>query len=178
WRDRWGDQQVLADSAAGLAGLPMTIGDWEGQALDLQLSPRDEALMTRLMARRYTSRLNASAVSILLVCGRPGPVSVHTPDVCYEGIGYEMAAAPVRYAAREGSSAASAQFWLADFERQQAAVPVRLRILWSWHAGGAWQAPDDPRLTFARFPVLYKLYVIREMASGDERLEEDRCGEF
>src|SRR5439155_15150223 len=115
---------------------------------------------------------------ILLVCGRPGPVSVHTPDVCYEGVGYEMAAAPVRYAAREGSSAAPAQFWMADFEKQRAAVPVRLRILWSWHAAGAWQAPDDPRLTFARFPVLYKLYVIREMASGDERLEEDRCGEF
>ena len=124
--------------------------------------------------RRYTNRLNGSAASILLVCGRPGPVSVHTPDVCYEGDGFDLLGPPVRYAVQASSPSEPAEFWAATVNKQSPTAPLRLRILWSWNATGTWKAPDNPRPTFARFPVLYKLYVVREVIGADERLEEER----
>ena len=57
-------------------------------------------------------------------------------------------------------------------------MPVQLHIFWAWSATGDWQAPDNPRLTFARAPLLYKLYVLREGTTDGERLEEDSCKEF
>jgi len=50
---------------------------------------------------------------------------------------------------------------------------VQLRIFWTWFGDGAWQAPDNPRITFAHLPALYKLYVIHELPSRQGRLEQD-----
>ena len=42
--------------------------------------------------RRYRNPRTGESVSVLLVCGRGGPISVHTPDVCYAGAGYRPTA--------------------------------------------------------------------------------------
>ena len=58
--------------------------------------------------------------------------------------------------------------------KESSPTQEHLRIFWAWRApGGGWAAPGNPRLTFARSPALYKLYVIRQMASPDEELETD-----
>jgi len=53
-----------------------------------------------------------------------------------------------------------------------------LRIRWSWSRGGSWQAPDNPRLTFAGSSVLYKLYVIVYMDDVKESVKEDPGNDF
>jgi hypothetical protein len=55
---------------------------------------------------------------------------------------------------------------------------VHLRLFWSWSGDGSWQAPDYPHRTFARYPFLYKLYVIRPLIKPDEPLAGDPCQEF
>ena len=37
---------------------------------------------------------------------------------------------------------------------------------------------DHPRFAFVRSPVLYKLYVVRELANPNEPLEGDPAGEL
>ena len=64
--------------------------------------------------------------SVLLVCGRPGPVSVHTPDVCYAGVGYAMENPPVLY--QPPSATPSGEFWMADFVQQKSTIPTHLRM--------------------------------------------------
>ena len=41
-----------------------------------------------------------------------------------------------------------------------------------------WVIPENPRLTFAGLPVLYKLYLIREDAGTGEPNAPDPCVEF
>jgi len=101
---------------------------------------------------------------------------VHTPDVCYQGAGFTLAASPARSSAAPGE--AGAEFWAARFLWAGPAPGSHRRIFWAWNAGGGWQAPDNPRLAFARYPALYKLYVIREMSKRDEPPENDPCREF
>ena len=178
WTDRWVVSAEPGASAAKLSRLPLTVGEWEGEAVAVDAGGRGAAGVAGHLARRYRNRVTGGVVSVLLVCGRPGPVSVHTPDVCYGGAGYDLADPPTRFAAPPGSAARPAEFWVADFHQVGSAVPARLRIFWAWSAAGAWQAPDNPRLAFARFPALYKLYVLREVTAAGERPEDDACAAF
>src|SRR5207249_1784629 len=115
WTDRWVVSDEPGASAAKLAGLPLAVGGWEGEALALDAGGRSPAGVAGHLSRRYRNRLNGGAVSVLLVCGRPGPVSVHTPDVCYGGAGYDLAGPPARYEVPAGAASPPAAFWTADF---------------------------------------------------------------
>jgi hypothetical protein len=109
--------------------------------------------------------------TILLVCGRPGPVSVHTPDICYQGIG-AIVGDPDNRTVELGEDHEDAQFKVirvrgADNRQAQG----RQEVYWSWNARGRWENPKFPRFAYARYPHLYKLYVMRNVEPSE--LPED-----
>jgi hypothetical protein len=54
---------------------------------------------------------------------------------------------------------------VARFAKPSIVDQTRLEIRWLWSRDGVtWQAPENPRLSLARSPALYKLYVVREYA--------------
>jgi hypothetical protein len=174
WTNRWGQARAV-EAAAKLEGVPMTLGDWDGQRRELSAREVAVAEINGYLLRRYVNRRTGDVVSLLIVCGPPGPVSVHTPEVCYRGAGYAQVGAAFRYSTRpEGS----AEFLVRQFQKENAAVPTHLRILYGWGAAGAWTAPDNPRVAFARSPALYKIYVSRELVKEDEVLEGDPATDF
>jgi len=69
----------------------------------------------------------------------------------------------------------AAEFQTAQFDKTKAADQKHLRVFWSWNAGGIWQISDSPRLAFARFPVLFKLHLVRELAVPGEPPDDDPC---
>jgi hypothetical protein len=172
WTDRWRTGEEPAAWAARLADVPRTIGDWQGQDVPVDARSLQVAEVSGCLARTYVDRRTGAAVEVVLVCGRPGPIAVHTPDVCLRGSGHSLVAAPVKY------GAAPAEFWTARFRKAEAATPTYLRIFWAWNAGGGWQASASPRLDFARHPALYKLYVVRVQAGPEESLDRDPCTGF
>jgi hypothetical protein len=173
WTDRWSVQPDAAAAAARMDTLPLTVGDWEGEALPV--SPRELQGLGGYVARRYVNRATGDAVTLALMCGRPRVVSIHTPDVCYAGSGFEVAE-PARFA--PAGLAESAEFWTTDMVRTRATEQTRLRVFYSWAAAGAWQAPETPRVAFAGSPVLYKLYLLRDLPPGSAPLAEDPCLDF
>src|SRR5688572_21527023 len=96
WSDRWNFGSEPEASASRLEGIPKHVGEWDGT--DGQLNAQELAIgeIVGYVHRRYTNRRTGEAVTVLLSCGRSGPLSVHTPDVCYGGQGYEFPQAPVR----------------------------------------------------------------------------------
>jgi hypothetical protein len=173
WTGRWSGSRELEAAAARLERVPLTVGDWQGEPAELDDREVKQAELAGHVTRRYQNRRTGSVVAVVVMCGRPGPVSVHTPDVCYRGAGYGLSGPPLRFAPDPGGI--PAEFWTVKFRRKKPVGGSRRRIFWAWNADGRWQAPDNPRLTFARFPALYKLYVIRELSGDDEPLEEDPC---
>ncbi len=171
WSNRWGGDADLEEAAARLAGVPRVVGDWEGteHALDAERLTRAEA--AGHLFRLYRDG-DGGAVSVLLLSGRFGPLSVHTPDLCYGGAGYEMVGAAVRHELRLDDGR-TAEVWAARFHKPQSPADPPLRVLWSWSAGEGWRAPKWPRWEFRMKPVLFKLYVAREM----ERLNEPLAGD-
>jgi hypothetical protein len=178
WTQRWNPSPALEIASARLAGVALTVGDWQGEDVDLDSDAVAQAKLVRAWMRRYTHRQTGAGLTVLLMCGRAGPVSVHTPEWCYGGMGYEMAGAPITYRVGADGSAATAEFWTARFTKSGSAIPDHLRIFWAWNAVGNWEAPTHPRLAFGRYPVLYKLYVLRNMTSVYDPVDDDLFLDF
>ena len=178
WTNRWHTSRAAEEAAGRLARVPLQVGEWVGeeQALEARVVARAEVSGYRM--RKYVHRPSGAAVTVLLVCGPPGPVSVHAPEVCFGGAGLALTAPPVRHTLAADDSARPAAFWVGKFQRSAAAVPERLRAFWAWTATGDWVAADRPRLEFARAPVLFKLYVLRSVADFNEPLDTDPAVTF
>lgn len=173
WTGRWALSRDLERRVAELKNVPQTIGDWEGT--DDPLDPRvaQEAGIVGYVSRDYRNRRTGSAVSLLLVCGRPGPISVHTPEICFRGTGFEQVGQTARLSAGSGSEG---DFWAADFTKAGTIVPQRVRILYSWNANGVWKASDRPRWDFGGFPGLYKMYIVYQPPAADGKTQREDVG--
>jgi hypothetical protein len=175
WAGRWKASDAPERAAARLAQVPKTFGSWVGEDQELDARQIHVADITGYLSRQYVDQRTGNVVSLLIVCGRPGPVSVHTPDVCYRGIGYGQSGPKER---GKVASMEDAEYFALRLSKQRAAMPQSLRILYTWGVNGKWSAPDNPRMTFFRAPALYKVYVIRELPKPDEPLEGDPTLEF
>jgi hypothetical protein len=185
WTQRWQQSSELKAALARMARLPGDLGPWKVREGQLDPAALRQAAVAGSWARIYTRARGLSetapereVVAVILLCGRSGPMSVHRPEHCYKGAGYEMVGSitPLHLPAAPGET--PAEFWTARFRQQTGTGLTELRIYWSWFTGTTWQAPDSPRLTFARFPALYKLYVVHEINNSQDRSEENSATEF
>jgi exosortase/archaeosortase family protein len=176
---RWRSSEELNAAVARLDGVPTTIGDWAGRTEAVDASAVKIADLAGSLMRRYENSRIGKTITLLLVCGRPGPVSVHNPDICYPGTGFEMAQEqPERLSVPLDPTRDRAEFAWAEFQRHGSVPPQRLRIHWSWKYMGAWSIPFSPRITFGSRPFLYKLYLIQRMSEHDERADDAALMDF
>jgi hypothetical protein len=169
WSGRWSDGDILREATARLTLIPLIASEWEGR--DLPMNPRQlkNAEVSGALQRHYVNRRSGSVVALTLLCGRPGPISVHTPDICYRSSGYEEVGQAARYSSPENPGI---DLWIRRFQKQTA-IPTQLRIFYGWTTNGVIEAPHSPRLTFAGRPVLYKLYLVRELLKANESIDSD-----
>lgn len=176
--DRWGPPELLIDAAARLDRVPASMGDWASQDLEVDDRVKTIAGAQRILSRVYTHRPTGSSVNVLIVCGRPGPVSEHPPTVCFTSSGFRLAQTERKHMVRDGDVDLG-EFWLGDFTKTTDLVPESMRTFWGWSADGTWEAAENPRLKYAPSPVLYKLYVTRPLVrTGDEVDENDLAIQF
>jgi hypothetical protein len=161
------------DAVPEVPPVPRTMGDWVGEDQKSQVAEPGLANLTR----RYTHARTGREFLVSLTVGHPGLTGIHTPEYCYRGSGYAVAA-PIERRAAEVPGAPPAELWTTVFQKKTAAGLEQLRLFWAWSAGGAWKAPKwDPRFTFVGQPRLYKLYVVGvglpDVAPGkDPQLDE------
>lgn len=176
--NRWHDSTALDSAAERLKRVPMIVGDWLGE--DGELPPRiiEQSEVSGYILRRYKNRRTNVVVSVFLGCGRPGPVGVHSPEVCYTGGGYELLDTRKRLSVRVGPESSASEMVSSDFRNPPSQNAGYLRVLWAMSANGVWGVPESPRISYATVPVLFKIYVIRDLANPSIPLEQDPCSDF
>jgi hypothetical protein len=177
YTDRWGPSGQLQQAVAVMDRLPPAVGDWTSE--DRQMDPDElaRAGIRGCVYRRYTNPRSRDAVNALVVCGRGGPISVHTPDVCYAGAGYQQETDAETREVKVGD--VTHTFKVARFKKPGGVSQSRLEIWWGWSSDGRmWQAPNNPRASLARAPALYKFYVTREFLPGTRAEAADVSGAF
>lgn len=178
WTDRWTVSPAVQNSVKRLSKVPHRLGTWEGS--DREMDPRQLAQAGAVghVARTFENSSDQSKVMVLLMCGRAGPMSVHSPDICYRGAGFVLDGQPAQYLVPFEPKGRTAEVMRANFTKQDGAETQRLRIYWTWLGKDRWQAPNSPRGHFSGQTALYKLYVIREFTQPEAKVDEEACQDF
>lgn len=153
------DQTGLIDAVERLKNIPSVIGHWT--SVDQELSQReiDVAGIEGYIRREYHNRRTGATVYLTVLCGHSGPMAVHPPTACFEGIGYSLSTGPSITRVTPPESDVSHELNRSSFKQNDAAVPEIVRVFWGWSSDGIWQAPSSPRFTFRGEPYLYKIYI-------------------
>ncbi len=178
WTNRWTSSKELELASARLDEIPMIIGDWQGKEQQIDEKFLEQGEVSGYLLRDYVNRRTGETLQVLIICGTPGPTSVHTPDVCYQGAGYGMVAREKQHKEEVKSVPTPVEMWTADFRKMQADLPEQLRIYWSWSADGRWGAPSSPRWHYAGQPLLYKMYLVYPTLEWKSSSEDDTCMKF
>jgi Protein of unknown function (DUF3485) len=180
WTNRW---RLSGEPEASCAKLPrqdeaMIIGDWKGHPSPPL--PEEDVVIGEITGYFYQSFTHprGHVVHVLVVCGRPGPIAVHTPEVCLGGEGFALADPKERRVVPLPPPYKPAEFWVGQFFRHDGGLRGDRRQFWTYGADGTWSADDNPRFHFARFPALYKIYIMRQMPRKDEKLDDDPTLDF
>jgi hypothetical protein len=106
-------------------------------------------------------------LTVLLVCGDPGPIAAHTPEICFAGAGYRSRGEPNRQGYPSGLRGLPHEFFTADFRHESNPMAETLRVTWGWRASNRWDASASPRMEYAHERLLLKLYIVEHL-SGPE----------
>lgn len=168
---RWVEKPSLDQYLARLDQIPESFGDWYSKTETFQDDLSHHGI-ERYLLRTYINSRSTESYRVLVVCGRPGPIASHTPDVCYRSSGYtphgDQKRADITIT-DELSPYKGNQYQLNYMKFQppkSRPTDMELEIRWAWMAPSKkLQVPDVPRYEFASQPALYKVYIIDERAS-------------
>jgi hypothetical protein len=180
-RRRWMgsyDQAGLQAASERVHSIPLRCGEWDGNETELgAIADLPPEVFGTNAVRRYMNRDSGAFVTVLVACGPPGPMVVHDPMLCVaEGRNTSVVSGPARVSITAGTEISD--FYVATFTREVGPTPVHFRIYWSWSGDGRWQAPETPRIDYAKYRWLNKVYVIRVLQRPDEPMDKDPCKDF
>ncbi|WP_417847626.1 exosortase-associated EpsI family protein [Thalassoglobus sp.] len=173
--DRWGESTKVLEAARRLDQLPTEFGDWSGTASEIPEKQLKVAEAVGHYSQKFTNTKDGRELSVMILCGRPGPISVHPPTVCFVGAGWglQTTPAPVEFESPDAGS-----MWKGRFARVADGVPIAIETHWGWSADGKWMALDRPRLETAQYPYLYKMYVTVPFSNASEGDVKTTTDEF
>jgi Protein of unknown function (DUF3485) len=172
---RGSDEALNAAAKRLLYPLSQRLGNWRlvGQA---EFSA-DVVRMLQCPAHincTYVDEQTGDRVSVAVIIGPPGPIAVHTPEICYSSQDYalttERTAVPIRDRNQREHT-----LWQVEL-RPNDVTGQPLRVLYGWGTGDAWSATDDPRFAHASAPYLYKIQLSGPAAHGASN--SDPCQNF
>ena len=173
--DRWIDPEDLEKAASNLQSFPLEFGSWKGEVLN-QGNEKNSGLAASISVT-YHHQLTGKQVTVFLGCGRPGKVSIHTPDVCYAASGFDVEQ-PSTESFSTGSDSKSGRLFTARFKKNKGGEQTLLRIYWTWYADGEWTVSENPRIQYHGHKILYKLYVIHELDNLGDPPSPEVCADL
>jgi hypothetical protein len=174
---RWGPVPDMVAAGEHLKSLPAQIGSW--QLVEDDTMP--EAVIRTLSCagyvnRKYVDRHSGSTVMLAIYVGPTGPISVHTPEICYSSRDYLPEENRQRVQLSDLGGKAQT-FWCTTF-RSNNVLAEQLRVYYGWCAEHDWMAAESPRFDFAGWPLLFKLQISSLVPPGEKGAAQDPCRAF
>jgi hypothetical protein len=174
---RWGPVPDLTAAGKHLATFPPQFGDW----LLVADEPISDAILQTLSCagyvnRSYVHQQTGEKVDLTITVGPSGPISVHTPEICYSSRAYTIQDSRKRTTLPDDDGQTHT-FWKLTFRSNDATID-QLRVYYGWCADGGWTASESPRFEFAGRPRLFKLQIASLMPATQADRGEDPCERF
>ena len=176
--NRWDTSDELLHAGAHVASLPACIGPWEVIAEEELAANTAKVLQCAGYAfRTYQNAKTGQEVTLAILAGPPGPIAVHTPEICYSARNFTQQAGPTEVYPRPRPEGDSDSFWKIVF-RPQELTPTRLHVYYAWNDGTGWSADENPRLRHGGKPYLYKIQLASTEPLISRRNAKDSCEDF
>lgn len=176
-RNRWGPSPDTVFAADKLAEIAQQFGDWRLQSTgELDETARAMLECSGYFVRDYQNRVTGDVVSVMVLLGPPGPISVHTPEICYPSRNYQSRGERQQVTI-PGPAGKGDTFWALDYKTDSVQGDL-FRIYYAWNTGDYWSAADDPRFAFAGQPYLYKIQLSTRLPLGTKPGADDPCRKF
>jgi hypothetical protein len=179
--ERWSrsSSEQLEWFAQRLDSVPAEIGPWLGEDAEVDEKQFQASNCRRAISRTYRNKEDDNAtVNMFLVCGTARHVTIHTPDWCYVGAGYEMQGEPVSHTIDCGDEMTAPEFLTALFEKDTPLGRQSLRIFWTYSYDGTWQGPKLAKSAYAGRKALYKIYLITDVTERDKSADASASVDF
>lgn len=175
WTNRWGERPDILSASVRLEKLPLKVGDWESKG-NIPLDPETVRILqcSGSVNRIYEHAKTGERVSVAVLLGPFGPISVHTPEICYSSQNYHIAQERSRWAASE-SAESEDEFWDVSMQGNDVSS-APFRVLYGWTNDKTWHAAQNPRFSYGGSPFLYKLQLAAPMTA--EGQQHDVCRDF
>lgn len=164
---------VLAAACERLNRIPEVIGAWTSTSETIEDRELRLAEISGYIRRTYRHSESGLATTLTVLCGNGGPMSVHPPTACFEGVGYEIVSGPTITGLTD-STDVTVTLNKAAFRLKEMPLSETVRVFWGWSEDGLWDAPSNPRLSYRARPALYKLYAVdRSWEAADELAQSE-----
>jgi len=174
---RWGDPPEVKEAARKLKELPREFGPWRMHSEE-EMTDHVRGMLEcdGYLFRTYVHQETGESVRVAFLLGPSGPISVHTPEICYSSRDYDVRDEKAPMTVEDGEGAAG-EFWVLTFQSRDVNADL-LRVCYAWSAGRDWSIPKEPRFTFAASPHLYKIQMASVLPPGADLETEDTCRKF
>lgn len=173
---RWQTPEDYAPAVKSVADLPKQVGDWE-MVEERKLADNVCEMLECMnyVYRTYKHVHSGESVTMALLLGPPGPISVHTPEICYPAKNYKIKADRKKVVIRTRDGKEDA-FWTLDLQ-SKGVHGTGLRVAYAWRGNAEWDASEQPRFAYLAKPYLYKIQLAAESRAGAP-IENDAVSRF
>jgi hypothetical protein len=160
-RERAGDRLLTT--------LPAQLGDWRFHK-DAPFTPAVLAMLQEPVhiSKVYENMRTGDIVTVAVIVGHPGPVAVHTPEVCYSSRDYQVPSSRKSTEIKTPGGRAHSLWTLRLAPKEPDDLP--LTVMYGWSTGTTWEAAEHPRYSYGGLSHLYKLQLA---VTSHEQSSED-----
>jgi len=182
-RYRWGPPEALRAAVVDkLEEVPAAFGGpqndrWQRKSSGVLADDTLEMLECwGYILRTYENRGTGELVSVSVLVGPVGPISVHSPEICYSSQNYVKLGKRQPVTIQSGEEQDD-QFWALTFKAKTLQEDL-LRVYYAWTTNEHWSAPEEARFAFLGSPYLYKIQLATELPAEAGLKDSDTCREF
>ncbi|HEX5103460.1 MAG TPA: exosortase-associated EpsI family protein [Pirellulaceae bacterium] len=174
----WGNPRDRDAAAARLStSLPEQIGDWRfDHAVPFPEDVLDVLGKPTHISHVYENMRTGDFVTVAVIVGHPGPVAVHTPEICYSSRDYKFPSARTRQEIKAADGRAHALWTLGLDPKEAGDLP--LKVMYAWSTGTTWEAAERPRYSYGGLSHLYKLQLAVGVTPQSSEAGFDPAGDF
>ncbi len=171
---RWGPTPDMTAAADHLRTMPKQFGDWH-MTEEMELGTTAEKMLECAghVTRRYVNRKTGARVTMFIIVGPPGPIAVHTPEICFSSRDYDKQGNKRTQVSFASTGTEPHTLWQTTFRSKRITTDT-LFVYYAWSTGDIWHASESPRYQYGGDPLLYKL----QIAGLQETDGTDPCQQF
>lgn len=175
--NRWGRPADLTAAAEQFRQIPTEFGEWQLQKPEKMSDIVVDMLQCAgYINGSYVNRSTGEVVNAFVILGPPGPISVHTPEVCYSSKNYEISESRSRVKIGDPKTSQN-ELWAMTLRSNDVSADL-LRVYYGWGNAGHWTAPESPRVTYGGDSLLFKIQLAAYLPPDTDLNQQDTCRRF